>query len=208
MIGPGRQKSLFDDPGRAWEPFTPSAAVPWDAARVAHLHRRAGLGATWGQIERDLRDGHEPSIRRVLQGEQQGPGGQPAALFAATVATMQESFARRPSMERAQMLWLYRLIFTPFPLVEVMTLAWHSHYATSQTKVRVAELMVAQNQAQRTLWREPISTLHGRMLNDGAMRRWLDGLGSTKVQPNENLGREFLELFALGEGHYTERDVR
>ena len=89
-----------------------------------------------------------------------------------------------------------------------MTLAWHGHYATSQAKVKSPELMLAQNHAQRELWRAPISKLHRRMLDDGAMRRWLDGLNSTKAQPNENLAREFLELFALGEGHYTERDVR
>ena len=106
------------------------------------------------------------------------------------------------------MLWLYRLIFTPFPLVEVMTLTWHGHFATSQTKVNAPELMLAQQNAQRALWRAPISQLHRRMLNDGAMRRWLDGLKSSKAQPNENLGREFLERFALGEGRYTERDVR
>ena len=65
------------------------------------------------------------------------------------------------------MLWLYRLIFTPFPLAEVMTLAWHSHYATSQAKVNSPELMLAQNRAQRELWRAPISRLHRRMLGDG-----------------------------------------
>jgi uncharacterized protein (DUF1800 family) len=121
---------------------------------------------------------------------------------------MEESARRRPSIERVQLLWLYRLIFTPFPLLEVMTLAWHGHYATSQAKVQAAELMLAQHLAQRELWRAPISQLHRRMLSDGAMRRWLDGLNSTKAQPNENLAREFLELFALGIGHYTERDVR
>ena len=136
------------------------------------------------------------------------PAGQPASDFADTVAAMEESAQRRPSMERVSMLWIYRLIFTPFPLAEVMTLAWHSHYATSQTKVNAPELMLAQQSDQRTLWRAPISKLHRRMLGDGAMRRWLDGLNSTKAQPNENLGREFLELFALGNGQYTERDVR
>ena len=72
----------------------------------------------------------------------------------------------------------------------------------------IPQLMLAQHNAQRALWRAPISQLHRRMLGDGAMRRWLDGLNSTKAQPNENLGREFLELFSLGEGQYTERDVR
>jgi uncharacterized protein (DUF1800 family) len=202
------QKTLLDDPLNAWEPYRPNPEKPWDAGRVAHLHRRAGFGATWGQVERDVKDGFEPSLRRILEGESHGPGGQPAADFADTVAAMEESAQRRPSMERVQMLWLYRLIFTPFPLNEVMTLAWHDHYATSQAKVNAPELMLAQQNDQRALWRAPISKLHRRMLGDGAMRRWLDGLNSTKAQPNENLGREFLELFSLGEGRYTERDVR
>ncbi len=160
MSTPKNEQSLFTDPGRAWEPYQPGPEAPWDAARVAHLHRRAGLGATWGQLQRDLNDGFEPSLRRILDGEAQGPSGQPASEFADTVAAMEESAQRRPSMERVQMLWLYRLIFTPFPLQEVMTLAWHGHYATSQAKVNSPELMLAQNNAQRTLWRAPISKLH------------------------------------------------
>ena len=62
--------------------------------------------------------------------------------------------------------------------------------------------------AERELWRARISKLHLRMLNDLAMLVWLDGLGSLKSQPNENLAREFLELFALGEGNYSEGDIR
>ena len=200
--------SLFDDPGRAWEPFRPSAEAPWNPARVAHLHRRAGLGATWGQLQRDLADGFEPALHRVLEGETRGPGGQPATAFADTVAAMEDSARRRPSIERAQMLWLYRMIFTPHPLAEAMTLAWHSHYAVSQAKVNSPELILEQNLTLRQHWRAPISQLHRKILGDGAMLRWLDGLGSTKAQPNENLAREFLEIFALGEGNYSERDVR
>ncbi len=145
MRGPRTSRTLLDDPRAAWEPYRPGPEAPWDAARVAHLHRRAGLGATWGQLRRDVREGFEPSIQRVLQGESQGPGGQPAAEFAETVAAMEDSADRRPSLERVQMLWIYRLIFTPHPLQEVMTLAWHGHYATSQEKVQSPELMLAQN---------------------------------------------------------------
>ena len=121
---------------------------------------------------------------------------------------MEESAQRRPSMERVQMLWLYRLIFTPFPLAEVMTLAWHGHYATSQAKVNSPELMLAQNNAQRELWRAPISKLHRRMLGDGAMRRWLDGLNSTKAQPNENLAASSSSSSPWARAITTERDVR
>ena len=203
-----KASALFVDPGPAWEPFQLSTEAPWNAARVAHLHRRAGLGATWGQLQRDLAEGFEAALHRVLEGETQGPGGQPASAFAETVAAMEDSARRRPSIERAQMLWLFRLIFTPHPLAEAMTLAWHSHYATSQAKVNSPELMLEQNLTLRQLWRAPISQLHRKILGDGAMLRWLDGLSSTKTQPNENLAREFLELFALGQGHYSERDVR
>ena len=160
MIDQQHGKSLFDDPGQAWQPYRPAPGAPWDAARVAHLHRRTGFAATWSQLQRDLNDGFDESMRRVLEGDSQGPGGQPAPEFAATVAAMEESAHRRPSMARVQMLWLYRLIFTPFPLAEVMTLAWHDHYATSQAKVQSPELMLAQNDALRDLWRSPISTLH------------------------------------------------
>ncbi len=198
----------WNDPRLAWGPYEPCPEAPWNAARVAHLHRRAGLGTTWGQLQRDLAEGFEPALRRVLEGETQGPGGQPASAFADTVAAMENSARRRPSIERAQMLWLYRLIFTPHPLAEAMTLAWHSHYATSQAKVNSPELILEQNLTFRQLWRAPISQLHRNILGDGAMLRWLDGLNSTKAQPNENLAREFLELFALGVGHYSERDVR
>ncbi len=197
-----------DEPRAAWEPFHPGVDGPWDAARAAHLHRRAGLGATWGQLERDVREGYEPSIRRALDGQPAGPGGQPADDYAATVAAMEDSALRRPSIERVQMLGIYRLVFTPHPLQEVMTLAWHSHYATSAEKVQVPELMLAQDRSLRELWRAPIRDLHRRMLSDGAMRRWLDGLDSTRAHPNENLAREFLELFAVAAGHYSERDVR
>jgi uncharacterized protein (DUF1800 family) len=202
------EKTLFDDPRAAWQPYRPGPEARWDAARAAHLHRRAGLGATFGQLQRDVREGFEPSLRRILNGDDRGPGGQPTAEFDEIAIAMEESARRRPSMERIQLLWLYRLIFTPFPLREMMTLAWHSHYATSQAKVNAPDRMLTQNQSQRALWHAPISQLHRRMLSDGAMRRWLDGLNSTKAQPNENLAREFLELFALGLGHYSERDVR
>ena len=68
------QDALRRSPGRAGSPTGPVPDAPWDAARVAHLHRRAGLGATWGQLQRDLREGFEPSIRRILDGEARGPG--------------------------------------------------------------------------------------------------------------------------------------
>lgn len=198
----------FADPEHAWEPFQPDDESPWNAQRVVHLHRRAGFGATWGQIERGVTDGFEDSLRRVLEGETHVPDGRPAEDFERLVAIMEDSARRRPSIERMQLLWLYRILFTPFPLAEKMTLTWHSHYATSNAKVDDPLRMLDQNLVQRELWRAPIRELHLAMLREPAMLDWLDGDQSTKGHPNENLAREFLELFALGEGNYSEQDVR
>ena len=200
--------SPFDDPGAAWEPYRPTPEAPWDAARVAHMHRRAGFGATWAQVRRDVAEGFEPSLRRLLDGEDRCPDGRSTADFDETVGAMRDSFLRNPSMGRVSLLWLFRMIGSPHPLAEVMTLAWHSHYASSQAKVSSPEAMLDQNLVFRKHWRSPISAQHKAILADAAMLRWLDGMGSVKANPNENLGREFLELFALGVGNYTERDVR
>ena len=203
-----RTRSLLDDPEAAWSAYRPSSSEPWDEPRVAHLHRRAGFGATWGQVVRDKAEGPEPSIRRVLDGQARGPDGRPAEEFAEVVAAMEESARRRPSIGRVQYLWLYRMIVSPHPLAERMTLAWHGHFATSQQKVDDPVAILDQNLAQRRLWRAPFGRLVARMLDDRALLAWLDGFDSRKARPNENLARELLELFALGEGNYTEADIK
>ncbi len=199
---------LLRDPEACWSPWRPTGSDRWDEPKAAHLHRRAGLGATWGQVRRDTAEGFEPAMRRVLEGETRGPDGRPADELADIIEAMVGSARRDPDIARIAYLWFFRLIFAPHALVERMTLAWHGHYATSNQKVNNPIWMLDQNLAQRELWRSRISQLHRRMLRDGAMLSWLDGLDSRKSQPNENLAREFLELFALGEGTYTEVDVR
>jgi uncharacterized protein (DUF1800 family) len=198
----------WPDPMTAWQPYRPGTDGAWDAARVAHLHRRAGFGATWGQIRRDLADGYEPSLKRVLDGETHGPDGRPGRDFEELAAIMEGDARRQPTIERVQLWWLFRMLFTPFPLVERMVLAWHSHYATSNDKVGDPLKMLEQQITLRRLWRADAGRLHTALLRDQAMLKWLDGTENTRDRPNENLAREFLELFALGEGHYSEQDVR
>jgi uncharacterized protein (DUF1800 family) len=105
--------------------------------------------------------------------------------------------------------WLRRMVAVQQPTREKLTLLWHNHFATSAQKVRSAARMAAQNQKLRTLSLGDFRTLAYAMLTDAAMLRWLDGQASTAKSPNENLAREFMELFALGHGNgYTEDDVR
>jgi uncharacterized protein (DUF1800 family) len=105
--------------------------------------------------------------------------------------------------------WLRRMVAVGQPAHEKLTLLWHNHFATSAQKVRVAAHMAAQNQKLRTLSLGDFRTLAYTMLTDAAMLRWLDGQTNTAKAPNENLAREFMELFTLGHGNgYTEDDVR
>jgi uncharacterized protein (DUF1800 family) len=105
--------------------------------------------------------------------------------------------------------WLRRMVAVQQPLHEKLTLLWHNHFATSAAKVREASHMAAQNQKLRALSLGDFRALAYSMLTDAAMLRWLDAQTNTAKAPNENLSREFTELFALGHGNgYTEEDVR
>lgn len=105
--------------------------------------------------------------------------------------------------------WIERMTAVHQPLHEKLTLLWHNHFATSATKVRSAALMGGQNQKLRTLHTRDFHTLAYAMLTDPAMLVWLDGRTNTARSANENLAREFMELFSLGHGGgYTEDDVR
>ena len=103
--------------------------------------------------------------------------------------------------------WLERMVNGPRPLQEKLTLFWHGHFATSAQKVREAYLMWLQNDTFRKLaltsWKEMLVAI----TKDPAMLLWLDQTQSRKQHPNENYAREVMELFTLGEGHYTENDV-
>lgn len=118
----------------------------------------------------------------------------------------QELFAH---MQELSAWWMRRMLAVQQPIHEKLTLVWHNHFATSVEKVGFAEWMAIQNQKLRTLHTGDFQTLAQAMLTDGAMLIWLDGYTNTKAAPNENLSREFMELFTMGHNNgYTEVDVR
>jgi uncharacterized protein (DUF1800 family) len=105
--------------------------------------------------------------------------------------------------------WVRRMAAVDEPIHEKLTLLWHNHFATSAQKVPAAEWMGMQNQKLRTLKLGDFRTLAYAMLTDAAMLFWLDGVRNSAGAANENLSREFMELFTLGHGNgYTEGDVR
>ena len=108
-------------------------------------------------------------------------------------------------------LWfLDRMVRSTKPIVERMTLIWHDWFATSNDGVGSQTLMLAQNETFRKYGLGSFLTLVTQVTRDPAMLLWLSGADSTADDPNENYGRELMELFTLGAetGSYTEHDVR
>ncbi|QQE13159.1 DUF1800 domain-containing protein [Planctomycetota bacterium] len=114
----------------------------------------------------------------------------------------------RDMFSELQMWWLKRMFATPRPLEERLTLLWHSHFASKQQSVRDAYLMYQQNNLFRENASGSFADLARAIIRDPAMIKFLNNNQNNKRKPNENLARELMELFTLGEGHYTEDDIR
>ena len=201
----------------AWAPYEPSDAAPWNRQRVVHLHRRAGFAANWTELQRDLAEGpqravdrlHDGSRGRVLPRLEHGSLGETAPReIEAMARTIGDAAQASNNPNRLKAWWLYRMLFSPDPLGERLTLMWHNHFATSNRKVQDLVLMRQQNELLREYARAPFGELLQAVVKHPAMLVWLDADANRKGRPNENLAREMLELFTLGIGHYTETDVR
>ncbi|HZV05229.1 MAG TPA: DUF1800 domain-containing protein, partial [Gemmataceae bacterium] len=190
------------DPRWAWQPYRPSSQAPWNLQRVGHLYRRAAFGATYTELEAGVKAGPEALIALLLK------GGTGLAEFDASMEPLAQNIARYNDGGHLSAWWLTRMLHSPHPLQEKITLFWHNHFATSYAKVRSARFMLGQYELMRRHALGHFSELLREMSSDPAMLIWLDGRDSKKGNPNENYGRELMELFSLGIGHYTEKDIR
>lgn len=189
-----------------WTPYKPSDAAPWNLERVVHLHRRAAFAATWTEIERDLHDGPEAALTRLLEGKSRSDGV--PAEFEHLAAIIGQAAVDSGSAERLKAWWLYRCLFTPHPLQERLVLMWHNHFATSNLKVDDLRMMKRQNETFRRHAFSRFGDLLADMVRDPALLKFLDAPANRKEHPNENLARELMELFTLGIGNYSEDDIK
>lgn len=170
--------------------------------RIAHLHRRAGFGLSRADLASAVKKGWDANVDELLNPEKvqdrldERLKELEGELFDLTV------------LEDAQAWWLYRMLHTRRPLQEKLTLFWHGHFATGASKVERVPYMLQQNRTLRAKALGRFEDLLVAVAQDAAMLVWLDNAASTKKRPNENFGRELLELFTLGIGHYGEEDVR
>lgn len=204
----------------------PLAADRWDYATAAHLLNRAGFGGPPAAIDALVRLGPEQAVDRLVDFEmieESWPRlawAQPDPDRAEKLKQLRDApeperrelrqVEQRLHRERTQELvldWLDRMARTPRPLQEKLTLFWHGHFATSIQKVRDPWLMFRQLELFRAHAAGNWPELLVAVTRDPAMLLWLDQAQSRKEHPNENYAREVMELFALGEGNYTEQDI-
>lgn len=197
----------------------------WNYETAAHLLGRAGFGGTPVEIEELAGLGLEGAVSHLVDFDPKADAGSPEwakpdferaeRMKAARTASpeerrrliREEQQSQRRRIVELRAWWLERMASGVRPLQEKMTLFWHGHFATSFEKVRDAYLMWRQNDVFRRWGLGSWLQLLTDVSQDPAMLIWLDQAQSRKQHPNENFARELMELFTLGEGHYSEQDV-
>lgn len=182
-----------------------TSSVQWNAATAAHLYRRAAWGATADELATAVSDGLEKTVDRLVNYQAISNDALDQRIASMQLHLVQPDPQTYIDIVR---LWLTRMIYTARPLEERMTFFWHDHFATSVVKVGESDLMHNQNDLFRKYALGNFRNLCSDLARDPAMLFWLDNWTSVKEHPNENFGRELLELFTLGRGNYTEDDVK
>ena len=189
-------------PEEAWQPFEPTASEPFDRRAAAHLYRRAGFAANSPQLDEAVVVGPRAAVKALLaSAADEGEFAGQMKSFADTVLAV-----NNPQSLAAW--WLYRMRHSPAPLLEKMTLFWHGHFATSAAKVAEVPLMYRQNRLLRQQALGDFEKMVQGIARDPAMLLYLDSATNRKTHPNENFAREVMELFCLGVGNYTEKDIQ
>ena len=178
--------------------------------RIAHLLRRAGFGASPSELDRHEAMGFDGAVEALLDYE---PWPDYFEIDPAIEAAFQSDprDANRRAAELARDLppwWVKRMVATPNPLEEKMTLFWHGHFTSQARMVQDGRTLVRQNQLLRRNALGNFETLTLDVSRDAAMLVYLDGARSNAEAPNENYGRELMELFTMGIGNYSETDVK
>ena len=172
-----------------------------DIALMAHLIRRAGFGVGRGELERLVEQGYQETVEQLLRPEQQ-PEIDEDTLY--RYLPMAEFPVRET---HSQLDWLYRMVNTMRPLQEKMAFFWHHVFATASSKVERPLDVAVQIRMFLQYGMGSYKDLLVQVGKNPAMIFWLDNCENHKRAPNENWGRELLELFSMGVGNYTEKDV-
>ena len=196
--------------------LTPAAAVDWlvDYELVTN-HHLSGFDASpiWDPGMDPFPKSRAEAVRIARErGEAMGVKVLPEGASRRLQPVVNKFFyglrANAIETQRLTLWWGERMLTTRRPLEEKLTLFWHGHFATGNTKVRDTRMIERQNEMLREHANGSFRDLVVGILKDPAMLVYLDNGENLKDHPNENFGRELLELFTMGVGNYTELDIR
>ena len=168
---------------------------------IAHLMRRAGVGATQDELEEYAAKGYEAVVEDLLH---------PERFPEVEEDIVHRYYPRQNQFQKHHVwngAWIYRMVNTQRPLQEKMALLWHQLFPTGVQKGSGPSIR-RQIEMFRSGGLSDLRTILTELSKDPAMIYWLDNSENLKGEPNENYGRELLELFSMGVGNYTEEDIK
>lgn len=188
--------------------------IPDAKVRAAHLLRRAGWGGTLAEIDEFAALSREEAADRLLNFAAADNSALEARIAAAqfNLSTPGRGIDNQRPLITSEMQrwWLTRMAYTARPLEERMTYIWHGLLTTQVSILEMmgAKTIVKQNELFRSHALGRYDDLLQAVAKDPAMMIYLNTVDSTAEHPNENFARELMELYSMGEGNYTEDDVR
>lgn len=196
-----------------------AAGTPLGEEDARHLLNRTGFNATAAEIAAFAPLRRDEAARQLLQSTRNSAITPPPAwVDEPPPAVRMGQLDEEEKKQRRQLLrergialrswWYQEMLDTPSPLSERMTLFWHNHFVSAEQKVRLPQFMYQQNVLLRQQALGNFGTLLHAIARNPAMLIYLDGVQNRKGAANENFAREVMELFTVGEGHYTEQDIR
>ncbi|MEE8104104.1 MAG: DUF1800 domain-containing protein [Planctomycetota bacterium] len=172
-----------------------------DRDAAAHLWRRAGFGAPSALVENTMKLSPVEAARLAVRGPKRD-------VVAEEMESIYAIVRGSGSLDTIRGWLIRRMMSCEHQLREKMGLFWHGHFATSVRKVTDLDWMCRQYRLFLDLGLGRFPVLLDAVTRDPAMIRWLDNETNRKGSPNENFGRELFELFTLGDGNYTEKDIQ
>ena len=191
----------YADPDWAWAAYKPDADRAWNLALAAHLHRRAGFGAAWAQLQQSLSDGPQRAIDRLLSVDAE------TAAFNQAMDEAEDAAAQSNSVEALRAWWLRRMLQSPRPLVEKMTLFWHGHFGVGYSRVQSAPLMHRHLALLRSQALGRYDALLTAIVQDPAVLVAFEGAANRRGMPSRNFAAAVMGPLTLGEGQCPPADL-
>ncbi len=206
-------------------PCIPTTCGEWTARDARALMSRAGFAPTADEVRRAAADGREKTVERLfeehaqrasadafdrpaLHGDLTDPSVLHTRLDARRDGYLQLQSDYIAPLSRYGVRWVERMLEADSPVRDRMAIFWHGHLVSSFKEVGSAREMVAQIQLLRDGALGRFDDLVRAIARDPAMLQYLSNAKNVKAHPNENWARELMELFTLGDGNYTETDIK